>query len=159
MTGLSQEINRMLDTIEKTQKKLQESEEQIREVVENIPDYVVIYGDGGEILYVNPAGMEATGYPEDEIIGKPIFTLSTDDSREILIHAMEIRQKGQPVPPYEIGVKTKTGRIRTVLVTLQCQVQKRISTIISFDLYISKYNIFAVLIGHSRMRSHDLESR
>lgn len=99
MTGLSQEINRMLDTIEKTQKKLQESEEQIREVVENIPDYVVIYGDGGEILYVNPAGMEATGYPEDEIIGKPIFTLSTDDSREILIHAMEIRQKGQPVPP------------------------------------------------------------
>jgi len=45
------------------------------------------------------------------------------------------------------------------ILTLQCQVQKRISIIISFDLYISKYNIFAVLTGHSRMRSHDLESR
>ena len=37
--------------------------------------------------------------------------------------------------------------------------KKWFSLIISFDLYISNYNILAVLTGHSRMRSHDLESR
>jgi PAS domain S-box-containing protein len=116
LSDLALEINRMLDFIEQTRRKLQENEEQIREVVENIPDYVIIYSQKREILYINPATIQALGYSLDYMEGKPIFMAIAEEYRDLVKTCMENRQKGEDIPPYEIEVKTREGTRRTVLV-------------------------------------------
>lgn len=116
LSGLAFEINRMLDFIEQTQKKLLENEEQIREVVENIPDYVIIYSQKREILYVNPAAVQALGYTADKMIGLPVNFAVAEDYRDFMKKTMDHRQKGDYIPPYEIEIETIEDKRRTVLV-------------------------------------------
>ena len=116
LSGLASEINRMLEIIEQTQKKLQENEIQIREVVENIPDYIILYNQKKEILYINPAAVQAIGYTADYMTGMPIFFVVAEDYLDLMKNNMDNRQKGDNVLPYEIEIETREGKRRTVLV-------------------------------------------
>ncbi len=67
LSGLAVEINRMLDTIELTQAKVQASEARFRGLAENLPLVIFEMDTTGRLQYVNKAGVEIFGVTEDKI--------------------------------------------------------------------------------------------
>jgi PAS domain S-box-containing protein len=69
---------------ERAEKRLKESEERYRRLVELSPDAVIVHG-GGETLFVNTAGAGLFGAASpEELIGKPVMELIHPDYREIV---------------------------------------------------------------------------
>lgn len=64
---LAQKINRMLDTIEKTQNGLQASENRFRDLAELLPQIIFDMDRDGRLLYVNHAGADLLGITEERI--------------------------------------------------------------------------------------------
>ena len=54
---------------------LADSEEQFRQVVEAVPNGIVLVAGDGRIAMLNSAVEQAFGYPRDELLGQPIETL------------------------------------------------------------------------------------
>ncbi|MCX6700470.1 MAG: PAS domain S-box protein [Methanomicrobiales archaeon] len=67
LSGLAAEINRMLETIEQTQAKVQVSEARFRGLAENMPLIIFEMDTTGNLLYVNKTGVEIFGVTEDRI--------------------------------------------------------------------------------------------
>lgn len=115
LSDLADEINQMLQTIEQTQKRLLDSEEQFRNLVENLPDYIVVYGPEKNVLYINPAAAKAIGYDSTAMIGKPVLSFIPDES-----YARMVTGKGpldsEEIPVYEIEIFTKDGGTVPVIV-------------------------------------------
>ena len=66
-SGLAGEINRMLDTIEKTQQGLQASQTRFRELAELMPQTIFEIDLEGKILYINTAGADVFGVTKQKI--------------------------------------------------------------------------------------------
>jgi len=95
---------------------LRESEEFNRSLVENLPDYVIVYGTDGKILYVNPASAVALGYTPEELIGKPVLPYVAEDYRDMVIAKLASRKNSRDIPAYEIAIMRKDGLQRSVIV-------------------------------------------
>ena len=67
LSGLAAEINRMLDTIEQAQTKVQASEARYRGLAENLPLIIFEMDTSGSLLYVNKTGVEIFGVTDDRI--------------------------------------------------------------------------------------------
>jgi len=67
LSGLATEINRMLDTIEQAQQKVQASEARFRGLAENLPLIIFEMDTTGNLLYVNKTGVEIFGVTEEKI--------------------------------------------------------------------------------------------
>ena len=67
LSGLAAEINRMLETIEKTQAKVKVSEARFRGLAENMPLIIFEMDITGNLLYVNKTGVEIFGITEEMI--------------------------------------------------------------------------------------------
>jgi PAS domain S-box-containing protein len=95
---------------------LYESENLNRKLVENIPDYVVVYGPDGKILYANPASAQALGYRTEELIGKSVLTYVTEDYQATAAARLASRRNGKDTSLYEIEITGKGGLRRQVMV-------------------------------------------
>lgn|GEM_PF-1969767 len=115
LSQLAEEINGMLDTIQKTQSKLLNSEKQFRDLVENLPDYIIVYGLNKEILYINPATTYVLGQNAESMVGKPVFQLIAEESRDIIYHPFSNENNSGVFPVYEIEILTQEGIRKTVI--------------------------------------------
>ena len=95
---------------------LQESELFNRGLVENLPDYIIVYGTNGKILYVNPATEMALGYNEKEVVGTSVLSHIPKEYHDKVIPNMKVRLEGHEVPAYETDIVAKDGRRRPVIV-------------------------------------------
>jgi PAS domain S-box-containing protein len=95
---------------------LYESENLNRKLVENLPDYVVVYGPDGKILYANPASAEALGYRVDELIGSSVLSYVTENYRPTATQRLASRWNQTVTSPYEIEISGKGGQRRQVIV-------------------------------------------
>jgi PAS domain S-box-containing protein len=95
---------------------LYESENLNRKLVENLPDYVVVYGPDGKILYANPASAEALGFTPEELIGTSVLTYVTEDYRALATARLASRRNGKDTSLYEIEIAGKSGLLRQVMV-------------------------------------------
>jgi PAS domain S-box-containing protein len=100
----------------KMEEELRESESFNRGLVQNLPDYIIVYGAEGKILYVNPATERTLGYRPEELIGTSLFSYIAPDHRENAISQMKSRNEGSEVPAYEIDIVSKDGHRRSVVV-------------------------------------------
>lgn len=100
----------------KAERELQESESFNRGLVENLPDYVVVYNREGRILYANPACGEALGYHPSEMVNMPVIEFLSEEDREMVKKTMDNRFQGHSHMVYEIGIYTRNREKRTVLV-------------------------------------------
>lgn len=116
LSGLADEINRMLKTIEMTQQKVQVSETQFRDLIENLPDYIMVYGLNMEILYINPAAAKALGYDVKTLIGTKVLSYVADEFRDQVIAQVKVREESGNFPPYEVEIVSKGGIRRSVIV-------------------------------------------
>ena len=116
ISSLAREIRQMLDTITRTRDQLVESETRFRELVESLPDYIILYGDEGRVLYMNPAAAENLGPQPSDRSGRSLLALAesqdTPDGKEL--NQPSERRDEEPVR--EMEIRTSDNRIRTVLV-------------------------------------------
>ncbi|MEI6842873.1 MAG: PAS domain S-box protein, partial [Methanomicrobiales archaeon] len=93
-----------------------ESELFNRGLVENLPEYIIVYGPDGKILYVNPATEMALGYNAKELVGTSVLSHIAEEHREEVILRIKLRQEGREVPAYEVDIVAHDGHRRPVIV-------------------------------------------
>ena len=111
-------IGAYLDISERklAEEALQESETFNRGLVENLPDYIAVYGLDGKILYLNPSSARALGYDADTLVGTHVLTYIAEEYHDTVKAKMAIRQKEGDASPYEIDMITRDGLRRSVIV-------------------------------------------
>jgi len=95
---------------------LKESEALNRKILENLPDYVLVYGHDGEILYANSASAEVLGYRVEELIGKSVISFVTREYQAKAIAKLASRRNENDTSLYEIEIKGKGNIRRRVIV-------------------------------------------
>jgi PAS domain S-box-containing protein len=92
------------------EKRLQESEEGFRRLVEMSPDGIAVHQDG-RIVLVNPAGVRALGYDRpEELVGRLVFDIVHPDDRPgVLARIKQVLQLGKPVELVEERFRRKDG--------------------------------------------------
>ncbi len=113
--GYTEEVFTDVTGEKHSHRALDESEERYRKLVDNLPDYILVYSQE-RILYVNPAAARVVGMSLQDITGTSIYQYIDPQCREkVRAHSME-RAMGNFVDPYEITLSFREGRPRTVLV-------------------------------------------
>ncbi|MEI6841686.1 MAG: PAS domain S-box protein [Methanomicrobiales archaeon] len=100
----------------RVEKTLVESESFNRELVENLPEYVIVYEPDGKILYVNTATERALGYRSEDLVGTSVLSYVVGEHRENVISGMKARHEGREISPYEIDILSQEGYRRSVIV-------------------------------------------
>jgi PAS domain S-box-containing protein len=95
---------------------LKKSENLNRRLVENLPEYIVVYGSDNKILYANPASAEALGYWTEELIGKSVLSFVSEDYHTQATSMLAYGQNGQDISQFEIEIEGKGGLRRRVMV-------------------------------------------
>ena len=95
---------------EESQRRLEESEERYRTIVENSNDPIVVINRSGELLYSNKATERVLGFSHEEIEGSNIFQYIHPDDRErgALEHIQDWKT-GQPTPGYPLKLIKADG--------------------------------------------------
>jgi PAS domain S-box-containing protein len=85
---LSDSINSMLESLERSEDRMRESEERYRTLFDKAPDAIIIIGleddEAGIIVNANEAAAEQHGYSLSEICGMPIRDLNSDETNKIV---------------------------------------------------------------------------
>ncbi len=84
--------------------------------VENLPDYIAVYGYDGVIRYVNPALTSILGCKEEDVIGLSVISIFAEEYREVATENMSHLFKGFTPSMYETEIITKDNNRRTVIV-------------------------------------------
>ncbi|MEI6841826.1 MAG: ATP-binding protein, partial [Methanomicrobiales archaeon] len=112
VSGIFQDITER----RQSEEALHESELFNRGLVENLPDYVIVYGQDGKILYTNPAAERAFLNNDEKLVGKSVLSFVADEDRDTVITHIATREKGGTVPPYEIDIGIPGGPRVSVIV-------------------------------------------
>lgn len=81
---------------------LRESEAFNRGLVNNLPDFVMIYDNSGKILYINSSGIAGLMIDKEHSNGTQIFQYILPEHHRIVKENIVRRFKGETVPPYEV---------------------------------------------------------
>jgi len=94
---------------------LRESEAFNRGLVENLPDYLVVYGTDGKILYVNPAAERVLGYDTNGVVGTHVISYVAEECRDEATANIAARHTGREIPLYELDIIAQDGLRRSVI--------------------------------------------
>ncbi len=111
-----QSVGRDITEQKEAERALQESELFNRTLIEHLPDYVILYDPDGRIQYCNPSITDALGYSPDEMIGTYLISFVPEECRSLAREKIAERSEGRKVPPYEMRLCNKNGRLLTVFV-------------------------------------------
>ena len=103
-------------TIKEKKEKLEESEEKYRTLVETIIEGISKVDKNETFVYVNQAAADIFGYPIDEMIGKNMRELTTQEMFQQILKETSLRKKGKS-NHYELTVLRKNGEQRIITVT------------------------------------------
>jgi PAS domain S-box-containing protein len=96
----------------RTEEALRESEELFRTIVETAPSFLTITDEKGDNIYISPNCEEITGYTQEELHGKWIWSVHEDDT----LIAKELFDKtfsdGIGYKNFEYKFLTKKGELR-----------------------------------------------
>ncbi|MCY1722566.1 PAS domain S-box protein [Prolixibacteraceae bacterium Z1-6] len=98
--------------------ELKKSEDKFNQLFQSSPDAITLTCVKNQhVVEVNDSASVLTGYNKDELIGHPILTTRLwNDERELEEYSELISNQGK-VTNYEAQIKTKSGTIKTVLVS------------------------------------------
>jgi len=109
-----QGIARDITQRKKAERALRESEQQYRELVDTISDYLFVIDEKGTVLFANKSLFNETGYAADDVIGNNISIFLTSESRELSAKLFKKQLAGEEIGPFEMDFTSKDGSIRTV---------------------------------------------
>lgn len=94
-----QRLYSSLEEQKRLNEALKESEEYKRVLVENLPDYIIVYDMDQEIRYINPAVTATLGYTPEEVIGTPMLPHVAREDQDKAIQQIRARFMGKNPPP------------------------------------------------------------
>ncbi|PWR72964.1 PAS domain S-box protein [Methanospirillum stamsii] len=97
--------------LEETRTKLKSTEEEMNQLLNQLPDYVIIY-EGETIVYVNDEGARLMGKTPEEIIGTSVLSFATPEYHDLPIQNIGFRYQGISIKPYLIEVTIPSGERR-----------------------------------------------
>jgi len=89
---------------------IRESEQRYRQLVENAHDLIFTCGLLGHLRSINRAGLAATGYAREEIVGRALTDLVTPETRARFGEMLLAARDGAALAPVEIALIAKNGR-------------------------------------------------
>ncbi len=89
---------------------IQASEQRYRQLVENAQDVIFSCDAEGRLLSINRAGLELTGYAEEELIGRPVTDIVLSGSRAAVLQGLAEVAEGAQQGRAEVVVVAKDGR-------------------------------------------------
>ena len=114
LSSLADEINRMLESLERSHNELQESEEKFKRLVEDMNDgYFVV--QNFRVAFANARSAEMFGYSVEEATGRTVEELLPPKDVKVLSEWYERRLRGESVPQqYETTLTRNDGTTVTV---------------------------------------------
>ena len=117
-SSFSREINRMLDTIEKTHDVLMQSEARFRDLTGLLPQIIFEMDTTGNILYVNKAGLEQFGITEQMIgQGVNISRFLSPDNIAQMQRGLAAVMTGSPSPGEVYALQRPNGTLMNAIVS------------------------------------------
>lgn len=110
-------VNEMLAALERTQRRLRESEELFKTVATSSPIGIYIVQEG-KFRFVNPRFEQHTGYGREELLGTDSLALVLPEDRDAVRENVIRMLKGERSAPYQFRVVTKQGEVRWVMETV-----------------------------------------
>jgi PAS domain S-box-containing protein len=92
------------------ERRLRESEEKYRSLVENINDVIVSVDESGTVTYVSPRAYDVAGYRDEDVLGKNLLTFVHPDDREKVIKLFGLTRSGGYMPG-KYRMISKTGSV------------------------------------------------
>jgi len=103
---------RVNEKLSKLNKKLLESEEKYKLVVESSPDIMFIQKEG-KLLFANKQFISMSGYSMKELLNKSIFDFVDKEDQEMVIERSKLRQLGHDIiASYEVKTINRHGKVR-----------------------------------------------
>jgi PAS domain S-box-containing protein len=116
-SALSVEINRMLETIEKTHEGLQQSEARFRELAELLPQIIFEMDLDGGLMFVNHAGQEIFGIDDEAIMsGTNVGKYLIPEDYERMYRGLEQVIAGAKSPGEIYHLKRLDGSLMSAIV-------------------------------------------
>ena len=105
------------DSLNQKIRKLQESEERFRSIVEHSNEAIVVAQDK-TVKYSNPRVSELTGYTQEEMRTRDFVEFIHPEDREIVLREYQSRLSGErPTSKYSVRIITKDGQVKYVFVS------------------------------------------
>jgi PAS domain S-box-containing protein len=150
-----------------TEEILQESESFNRGLVENLPEYIIVYGQDGKILYGNPAIVKVMGFGINELIGTHVLEYVAEEYRDLVHSKLAERKEESEFSSYEINILTRDGHRRSVMVNgTQIQFLKGSATLLLLtDFTERKYAEGALQMANKKLNlltnvtRHDIKNQ
>ena len=106
----------LLLNMARSQTELRQSEEQYRNLADNLPDYIIVH-DGEFILYANPAAARLIEPSRETLVGQSIYSFMTPASAEASrTFSKTTRNGASPSPLRELDIQLRDGTIRHCIV-------------------------------------------
>jgi two-component system cell cycle sensor histidine kinase/response regulator CckA len=110
VVSLRRRIGRQTSLIEQRVRREAALEQRYRSLIENANDIVFTLDLAGRFTSLNRAGEALTGYPREQIAGRPLVGLVLPEQAEPVAHQLAAVQSAAVSPPSEMTVVTKDGR-------------------------------------------------
>jgi diguanylate cyclase (GGDEF)-like protein/PAS domain S-box-containing protein len=111
---LSEEMNRMFETIEKADNALRDSEEKYRLIVQNAHEAIVVAQEG-RLKFVNPQAVALIGYSKEELTSRGFMEFIHPEDQDLVAERYRRRLKGEDVPSvYSFRIVDQYGNIKWV---------------------------------------------
>lgn len=98
------------------EKALREAEKNNRELVQGIPEYVVVYSDTRGVIFTNHAAKAALGGGPDALPGTSFLSLAAEEYRDTFEGVVADARTGKETGPTEIMFRTLDGEALPVTV-------------------------------------------
>lgn len=99
------------------EESLRKSEERFRKFFESEPNYCYMVSTDGIIMDANRSALERMGYSKNEMVGKPLSMIYSEESHHAMNEILKEWQTKGEVRDKEMVIKTKNGEKRIVLLS------------------------------------------
>jgi len=107
-----------ITTRKKYEEMLRISEARYRGLVQSSGEAIIGNDAGGNIISWNPAAERLCGYPEGEVLGRPMTILVPAGSGEDLSGILKRVHQGESIRRHEMKILRKDGAVLDVLITI-----------------------------------------
>ncbi len=158
------EVNQSLESLVKNRTlQLRQSEKRYRSIVETADDIIYNIDSNGNFSFVNPAGLQNTGYTEQEIIGESFIKVIRDDYKEkVQGFYLDVLNNSKNKTYYEFPIITKMGT--TLWLGQNVKIIKDEQGIASFtvlarDITKRKITESELLLAQNKLQKSELKYR